>query len=188
MKFIIDTSSWVALVRYYHPFDNNSIIYDFFREKVIRKDFILLDEVAVECSFVAKKIVVNNLDFIKAKENQVKTNNLLPNRKFYNLLENQFCNQFQKRRLNESEFEAETTNFLKSADAKIILQALKWKDGGLFDDPTVVSEETESANDSKLFKKIPLICKAVEIECITLPQLLDKFSDEIQIKLKSTIK
>ena len=187
MKFIIDTSSWVALVRYYHPFDNGSVIYDFLKEKVIRKEFILLDEVVKECSFVAKKIVVDKMDFIKVKENQIKTNDLLPNKKFYNLLENQFCNQFQKRRLNESEFDAETTSFLKSADAKIILQALKWKKEGLFDEPVIVSEETESANDHKLFKKIPLICKVVEIECITLPQLLDKFRDEIQIRLKGSL-
>ena len=184
MKFIIDTSSWVALVRYYHPFDNGSVIYDFFKEKVVRKDFILLDEVVRECSFVAKKIVIDKLDFIKVKENQIKTNELLPNRKFYNLLENQFCNQFQKRRLNEAEFEAETNSFIKSADAKIILQALKWQREGLFDEPIIVSEESESANDHKLFKKIPVMCKSVDIECITLPQLFNKFKDEIQIGLK----
>lgn len=36
----------------------------------------------------------------------------------------------------------------------------------------LVSEETEGSNDNKLFKKIPAICKLLNIESITLPTYL----------------
>lgn len=183
MKLIIDTSSWIALVRYYLPFDNEKIIYNFFKKKIENKEFILLDEVVSECSYVAQKIVVNNLDFLRKKSNIVRTNNLLPNKRFYNLLENQFCNQFLKRRLNDAEFENSIDAFIKSADAKIILQALEFKKDVIFNDVIIVSEETESGNDNKLFKKIPAICKVIDIDCITLPQLIDRYKGEIEINL-----
>ena len=39
----------------------------------------------------------------------------------------------------------------------------------------LVTEETESSNDNKLFKKIPAICKELEIETKTLPELTAKY-------------
>ncbi len=39
----------------------------------------------------------------------------------------------------------------------------------------LVTEETESSNDNKLFKKIPAICKELEIETMTLPELIAKY-------------
>jgi hypothetical protein len=56
MRFIIDTSTWVSLVKYYKPFDNSSVIYDFFKQKIKDGEFILLSEVSLECSFVSKKL------------------------------------------------------------------------------------------------------------------------------------
>ncbi len=52
------------------------------------------------------------------------------------------------------------------------------------DDITIVSEETEVSNDNKSFKKLPTICKRIlNLEIITLPELLDKF-DEIDFEFK----
>jgi hypothetical protein len=36
----------------------------------------------------------------------------------------------------------------------------------------LVTEETESSNDNKLFKKIPAICNMLEIVTMTLPELI----------------
>lgn len=184
MRFIIDTSTWVSLVKYYKPFDNSSVIYDFFKQKIKDGEFILLSEVSKECSYVSRKIVVKELDFVSEKKLITKTLNLLPNRKFYNLLENQFCNQFQKRLLNEIEIENFTNDFLKSADAKIILKAIeiiKTLDSEII----IITEETISNNDNKLFKKIPSICKELNIECIGLPELFEKYSSDISILIKN---
>jgi len=183
MKYIIDTSTWVSLVRYYMPFDIDSVIYDFFKEKIENQEFILLSEVSEECSYVAKKIVVNSLDFILNKKCITKTSDILPTKKFYNLLENQFCNSFQRRQLEDYEIETLTNDFIKSADAKIVMKALNEVKSGV--KPTVVTEETSTNNDNKLFKKIPSICSILEIECITLPDLISIFDKELSIVVKT---
>ena len=110
MKIIVDTSSWLALVRYYIPFDPDSKIYLFFKEGVEDGSIILLDEVHQECSFVGKKIVINNLDFFKNKKNITKTTGLFPFPKFYNLVDNQFAIQYLKRRLTAIEYEIRKEN------------------------------------------------------------------------------
>lgn len=180
MRYIVDTSTWVSLIRYYKPFDKNSIIYDFFKEKVIQGDFILLEEVSKECSFVSKKIVVNELDYIIDKKLITKTIDLLPTKKFYNLLENQFSNQNQRRLLEESEIENLTRMFLQSADSKIILKAIEISKT-LEKEISIVTEETTSNNDNKLYKKIPSICNILGIHCIGLPKLIEDFNSEISI-------
>ena len=59
---------------------------------------------------------------------------------------------------------------------------LKWRKGvnlcGIY-----ITEETEDSNDSKVFKRIPAICRALELETLTLPQMIDKF-DKIDIEFK----
>ena len=185
MRFIIDTSTWVSLVRYYKPFDNNSVIYDFFKQKIINGEFILLSEVSVESSYVSKKIITKELDFIIDKQFITKTTSLLPTKKFYNLLDNQFCNQLQKRLLSDAEIETMTNLFLGSADAKIILKAIEISKT-LDNQITVVTEETSANNDNKLYKKIPSICKELNIECIGLPKLIEFFNKEITVRIKNT--
>jgi hypothetical protein len=50
----------------------------------------------------------------------------------------------------------------------------------------VVTEETISNNDNKLFKKIPTMCSALDIKCLTLPELVRIFDEEIIITLTNT--
>jgi len=185
MRFIIDTSTWVSLIRYYKPFDNSSVIYDFFKQKISNGEFILLLEVSTECSYVSKRIVIKELDFITTKKFITKTSELLPTKKFYNLLDNQFCNQNQKRLLSDVDIESLTNDFLKSADAKIILKAIEITKT-LDNQITVVTEETSSNNDNKLYKKIPAICKELNIDCVILPKLIELFNKEITVKIKNT--
>ena len=184
MNYIIDTSTWVSLVRYYKPFDFDSTIYKFFKDKIDKEEFILLSEVSSECSFVAKKIVVEELDYILSKDCITKTSDILPTKKFYNLLENQFSNSFQRRQLEDYEIESLTNDFIKSADARIILKAMN--DIKLGGNTTVVTEETNTNNDNKLFKKIPSICSVLEIDCITLPDLIKIFDKELLVEIKNT--
>jgi hypothetical protein len=44
----------------------------------------------------------------------------------------------------------------------------------------LVTGESESSNDNKRFKKLPVICKELEIETMTLPELIAKY-DGIEI-------
>ena len=50
-------------------------------------------------------------------------------------------------------------------------------------DVIIVTEETDGGNDNKEFKKIPAICKILEIQVKTLPELLKTY-DGIDIEFK----
>jgi hypothetical protein len=47
----------------------------------------------------------------------------------------------------------------------------------------LVTEETENPNDNKLFKKIPAICKYIDISTLSLPEMI-KESEEIKLDFK----
>lgn len=87
------------------------------------------------------------------------------------------------RRLSEPEFEQRKKEFLNSADARMILLALNEKHNNRDIEIVIVTEESETANDHKAFKKIPAICKILDIEVMTLPELLSKYND-VNIEFK----
>ena len=53
-------------------------------------------------------------------------------------------------------------------------------------DIVVVTEETITNNDNKIFKKIPAMCSALDIACIRLPELIKKFDEELLITIANT--
>ena len=183
MEYIIDTSTWISLIRYYKPFDVGSVIYDFFKRKIENNEFVVLAEVSKECGYLSGGLVVKELDYINDKNFITKTSSILPTKKFYNLLENQFCNAFERRQLEDYEVESLTERFIKSADAKIIMTTIA-KKKVLSKEVVVVTEETTTSNDKKLFKKIPAMCSALDIECLKLPELIKRFDKEISIAVR----
>lgn len=185
MEYIIDTCSWVSLIRYYKPFDSGSVIYDFFKRKIENNEFIVLNEVSEECGYFSQGLVVRELDFIKDKNFITKPLSLESAKKFYNLLDNQFCNTFQKMSLKDFEIEQLTEKFIKSADAKIMTTAITMKKQGK--KVVVITEETIGNNDNKLFKKIPAMCSALDIDCIKLPDLIRRFDKEMSIIVSNTL-
>jgi hypothetical protein len=186
MRAIIDTSSLLSLVRYYLPFDKHDILFNLFKTKIETGEIIILDAVLQECSFVSKKLVVNKLAYLVEKEFQktfqipVKTGELLPiaPKKFLGMLQNQFiANNFQFRKLNEAEFEVKKKEFMDSADAKMIMYCQHLMKDFPDDEVCIVTEESNSGNDLKLFKKIPTICQILGVPVVTLPDLLNKFPE-----------
>ena len=175
MIVVIDTSSLLSLVRYYLPFDNQNILYNFIKTKVKSKEIIILDKVYEESKFQSKSIIVDKLDFIGDKKNHYKTVEILPTKKFFNQLENQFINGSIKNKLSEVEFENRKNDFLETADCKLILFSIS--NQNIMDELFIVTQETEISNDNKSFKKIPAICKMLDLKCITLPELIEKYSD-----------
>lgn len=191
MKIVIDTSSFMALVRYYLPFDKDDSLKNFIKSKVESKEIIVLDKVQEESKFVAQGIVLKELDFLKVKGNTVKTTELLPYPKFFNIVDNQLCNQTIKKlkKLNDTEYEQQKNDYLSKADGKLILYCLNEKKQNqntlLADKPILVTEETSTDNDNKLFKKLPECCRILEIEHCNLPTLLEK---HFEIKLSEYLK
>jgi hypothetical protein len=179
MIVAIDTSSFVMLARYYLPFDRG-VLFNFFKSKIETGEFIVLDKVYQECLYTAKGIVTDTLDYLKEKSNQIKTVDLLPSQKFFNQVENQFINGSAKNLLTAVEFEERKDNFLESADAKLILFCLKQK--GTIEEVLLITEESEISNDNKAFKKLPAICKMLEIQVKTLPDLLKLYNINIEFK------
>ena len=179
MIVLIDTSSLLSLVRYYLPFDKNEVLFNFIRTKIETKEILVLDKVFEECEYTSKGLVVKVLEYLKDKKNIIKTTDILPNQKFFNQLENQFINGSIKNRLTDVEFENRKNDFLDSADAKLLLFCLLNKN----EEIVIVSEETETSNDNKSFKKLPAICRILEIKVLTLPELLDRYK-EINLEFK----
>jgi hypothetical protein len=191
MKVVIDTNSLLSLVRYYLPFDKNDVLFQFFRRKIEIGEIIIIDKVLQECTYNSKGIVLttlhylNDKTFLKEAKVPYKTDSLLAPSpaKFLRQLENQFVNTIvrKQRKLSDTEFENQKNSFLNDSDLKQIILCLNiLKDG---EKVVLVTEETESSNDNKLFKKIPAICKELNIETMTLPELLTKY-EEININFK----
>lgn len=183
MKVVIDTNSLLSLVRYYLPFDKKGVLFNFFKIKIEKGEIIIIDKVFQECTYNSKGIVLTTLDylndktFLKSSKVPFKTDSLLAPSpaKFLRQVENQFVNTVVRRqkKLSDTEFENQKNSFLNDADMKQIILCLNLiKDG---ERVVLVTEETESSNDNKLFKKIPAICKELGIETMTLPELIAKY-------------
>lgn len=191
MKIVIDTSSLMALVRYYLPFDKENKLKNFIKSKVEAKEILVLDEVQKESGFISKGIVLKEFEFLKTKGNSIKTTDLLPYPKFFNIVDNQLCNQTIKKlkKLTDTEYEKQKNDYLASADGKLILYCLNEKKLNqnvlLTDKPILVTEETSSDNDNKLFKKLPECCRILEIETCNLPTLFEK---HFELKLSEYLK
>lgn len=180
MKAVIDTSSLISLVRYYMPFDGNSKLSSIIQQKIEEKEIIVLDKVVMESTYTAKGIVIDKLDYLTKRKNQVRTDEILPNPKFFNMVENQFSNSLARNKLSSIEFEQKKTEFLDSADVKLILYCLQEIKAG--NDVMLVTEETEGSNDQKPFKKLPAICKMLDIKVATLPALLQSYGINVEFK------
>ena len=183
MKVVIDTNSLLSLVRYYLPFDKKGLLLQFIKSKIKNGDIIIIDKVLEECTYNSKGLVLEKLPyltdktFLKAAKVPYKTDSLLvPNTKqFFHQLNNVFVNNIVKKSqgLSDVEFENRKSAFIESADMKQVILSLNLKAKG--EQVILVTEETESSNDNKLFKKIPAICKELEIETLTLPELIAKY-------------
>jgi len=181
MKVVIDTNSLLSLVRYYLPFDKKGVLFQFIKSKIENGNIIIIDKVLDECTYNSKGLVLSKLPylndkaFLKASKVPYKTDSLLvPNtRQFFHQLNTVFVNSPIRRKLTDVEFENQKNSFIESADMKQVILSLNLKNQG--EQVIIVTEETESSNDNKLFKKIPAICKELEIQTMTLPELIAKY-------------
>ncbi len=191
MKVVIDTNSLLSLVRYYLPFDKKGVLFQFFKKKIEIGEIIIIDKVLQECTYNSKGIVLTTLDylndkaFLKTAKVPYKTDSIIAPSpaKFLRQVENQFVNTVirKQRKLTDTEFDNQKNAFLNDADMRQIILCLNLlKDG---EKVVLVTEETENSNDNKLFKKIPAICKELNISTLTLPELLVKY-DGIDIDFK----
>ena len=191
MKVVIDTSSLLSLVRYYLPFDKNTVLFKTIKLKIANGEISVNDKIIDECAYISKGIILTALSFLTDKSFN-KTNKLPLNTefilppapaKFYRQVDNQFVNGVQKNRLSETQYDSVKNDFMNSADMKLILTSLALIRDNPTDDVFLVTEETEVNNDNKVFKKIPAICSQLGIKTINIQQLVSKF-DGISVEIK----
>lgn len=191
MRVVIDTSSLLSLVRYYLPFDKKNKLFEFIKDKISSGELIIIDAVLEECSFIAKRIVIEKLDYLidkdfrKAHKFLINTKDMLPPSptKFYNQIDNEFVNKSVKNILSEIQYESEKRSYLSTADARLIIYCLNLINDNPKERVILVTEESEGSNDHKTFKKIPAICKILSVEVKTLPNLIEIY-DGINFEFK----
>lgn len=178
-KFLIDTNSWLVIVRYYLAFDENNRLFEFLKASLENESIVLIDKVFTECRFQAKGLVIKKLPFLNEKSLHTKTSEILPYPKFFNLIENQFCDAFQRKQLEDYEFETLKNKHLESADVKLVLLA---KELMTDNEVALITEETRKQNDSKPFCKIPLMCDELKINCISIADFLKESDLQVYIE------
>lgn len=193
MKVAIDTNSLLSLVRYYLPFDKNSVLYNFIKSKIEKGEIIIIDKVYDECRYTAKGLVIEKLPYLcdksfhKTAKLPLSTDSLIaPSpKKFLRQVDNQFVNTVVRtqRKLSDVEYENQKNHFMNNADMRLILLCLNLIKDNMLEEVILVTEESEGSNDDKLFKKIPAICKELGINTLTFPNLLEKY-DGIEFEFK----
>ncbi len=169
MKAVIDTCSLISFVRYYLPFDQGNRLKDFLKEQILDKKIIVLDKVAAECEYTSNGLVVKSLPFIKDKKYRTSTSSLVAPPKFHHLIDCNFINASEKRKLTDAEYQKLRGDYLNSADCSLILYTYDKKNT---EEIVIITEETGYNNDGKAFKKIPENCKAIDIKTQMLPEFL----------------
>ena len=191
MIVVIDTSSLLSLVRYYLPFDKKNILFGSIKNKIASGEILIIDKIIEECEYTSKGIVLQMLDFLKDKTFN-KTNKLPLNTefilppapaKFYRMVDNNFVVTVLRAKLNDIQYDSQKTDFMNSADMKMILTVLNLKKDRPQEEIYLVTEETEVSNDNKVFKKVPAICSQLDIKTLNIQQLLDKF-EGINIEIR----
>lgn len=177
-KYLFDTCSLIVLVRYYIPFDSQGKLSDFIYKGFESKEFIMLEKVKNECKQVSKGLVFQILPQLQNIKS-INFNEVITD-KVHRLIDNNFIvSKSQKDRLESEEYESHKNSFINSADFNLIYYAIK-------NGYTIITEETATSNDNKLFKKTPLICEIQRIKCISISQLLQTRL-EINFTIKSTM-
>lgn len=167
---IIDTSSLVAIARYYLPIKDEVKLLRFIESKFRSGELILLSSIHVEASRTQKGIAVELMEFLNDLELRFNDSDLMPPapRKFSNQLDNNFCVPLQKKKLSSEAYYLQKEQYMSTGDAKLLLYALNNMDK----EPVIITEETMLSNDSKLFKKLPAICEILEIKHMTVAEWL----------------
>lgn len=167
---IIDTSSLIAIARYYLPIKDEVKLLRFIESKFRKGELVLLKSIHLEASRTQKGLALNLMDFLNDRNLHINDADLMPPapKKFSNQLDNNLCVTAQRNILRANEYSLLKDQYMKTGDAKLIFYALNNMDKI----PVVITEETMLSNDGKLFKKIPAICDILGIKHMTIAEWL----------------
>lgn len=170
MLGIIDTSSLMAIARYYLSIKDEAILLRFLENKFRSGELVLLDTIHSEASRAQKGLATSRMSFLNDYDLRVKDSELVPSapRKFSNQMDNNFCVPLKRKMLDDEAYAILKEQYLQSGDGKIIVYALN----NIAKSPIVITEETPQSNDGKLFRKIPTICDFLKISHMSVAEWL----------------
>lgn len=167
---IIDTSSLIAIARYYLPIKDEVKLLHFIESKFRSGELILLSSIHLEASRTQKGIALELMKFLNDNDLRLNDSDFVPPapQKFSNQLDNNFCIPLQKKKLDPEAYAQQKAAYMSTGDAKLLLYALN----NMEKEPVVITEETMLSNDRKLFKKLPAICEILSIKHMTVAEWL----------------
>lgn len=179
MIALVDTNSILSLVRYYLPF-GNAWWQAWLQQQLQEGHILLLDAV----HRAAGKLAYNELPWLQGFKPLVKTDGLLPPNPQKSAVKtnDHFARQAEKRQLTAVEFEAAKNFWLRSADARLVIKALVLAHENPGEEIHIITEESRTENDGKLFKKIPAIADFLDISTMPLPQYLAHTGLKVQFE------
>lgn len=186
MRTIIDTSSLIRMAQYYYPFDNTKTIDNFLQSEIQNGSIIVLDKVYEEIKYTSQGIVLKSFSCLEDQKYIRSTSGLMPTNKFYNMLDNMFVDRtIKKRKLgnDENAYQNERQNYLQGADCNMIVYAMN--ENNEIDPIQILTEESSTQNDGKLFKKIPIICQQINIPTINLVDYFKQHNEDLTIEIKA---
>lgn len=184
MRTVADTSSLVAMARYYHPFDTVDSLNAYLLSEIQNGSLIILDKVLTESKYVSQGLAYSSFSCLHGKRISVSTEVLVPKRMFYKMVDNNFVDRTMRRmKFSEDEagYQNEREAFLHGTDCAIIVYAMN--NSTDIDPIRVLTEENPNQNDGKLFKKIPSICGQLGITTVNAVDYL-KQADSFRIEIK----
>lgn len=188
MRTIADTSSLVRMAQSYHPFDSTNALGAFLKKELENGSLILLDKVVGEIRNVSQGIAYNTFACLQNKKFVHSTVNLIPSPKFYNMLDNNFVDRaYKKLKLQDDEdaYQNEREAYIRGADCTMIVYAIREKN--TIEPVQILTEEKLNQNDGKLFKKIPFICKMLDIPTVDTVDFFKQHENELTVEVKSVI-
>lgn len=167
---IIDTSSLLAIARYYLSIKDEVKLLNYIESKFRSGDLILLGTIHFEVSHTNKGSAINAMKFLDEKALRYDDTFLKAPapRVFSNQLDNNLCITLLKKNLSSEEYLQQKAAYLETGDAKMILYALN----NMALDPVIITEESKYNNDGKLFKKLPAICDFLGIKHMSITEWL----------------
>ena len=183
MEYYFDTSSLVALARYYHPFDKEGKLFSFVRAKFQSKEIVILDAILNEARYTSKGVVLQSYPFFEEQKDLIFiTKDMMPYspKKFGNMVDRSFAVTalVNNGKINYSIVKQK---FLESGDGKLILTMYNRLHDDKDAEICIVTEESRFTNDGKVFKKIPALCSIIGAKCITLTDYLSATSFHIEM-------
>ena len=170
----------------YHPFDNTDALDAFLKKEIENGSLILLDKVIEEIRNVSQGIAYKTFKCLQDKKMVYSTTNLIPSQKFYNMLDNNFVDRaIKKRRLQDDEdaYQNERENYVRGTDCTMIVYAMQEKQS--LESIQILTEESLSQNDGKLFLKIPAVCTQLDIPTINTVQYFKQHENKFTIEVRS---